>query len=244
VALRPVGEVPLFAWARQHEVRVWQGLVRAQKTKRRRPEPPEVQQCLWAPSGMEHMDAPFEWAIKTTTGDSTERWRFHYGTWLAGIGKKQEAIQVLSRSSLGAGRALLARLLELGGDIEGAAEAFGSIQEQWLQLHPQVVVARDRVLRKLGAHTMAEREKWLSQVEALQDEWLIERRVQLLIDKGEFQTAKQLLLSVAFQNVHQRYARTALWNQLCESLHEPRLPIPAALGEDRLAAFGAYREFE
>src|SRR5690242_9739692 len=132
VALRPVGEVPLFAWARQHEVRVWKRLVMAQKTKRRRPEPPEVHQCLWAPSGMEHMDAPFQWAIKTTTGDSTERWRFHYGTWLAGIGKKQEAIQVLSRSRLGVARALLARLLELEGDIEGAAEAFGSIQEQWL----------------------------------------------------------------------------------------------------------------
>src|SRR4029077_21089427 len=42
VALRPVGEVPLFAWARQHEVHVWKGLVRAQKTKRRRPEPSEV----------------------------------------------------------------------------------------------------------------------------------------------------------------------------------------------------------
>jgi len=193
---------------------------------------------------MEHMDAPFEWAIKTTTGDSAERWRFHYGTWLAGIGKKQEAIQVLSRSPLGVARALLARLLEQEGDIEGAADAFGSIQEQWLQLHPQVVVARDRVLRTLGAHTMAEREQWLRQVEALQDEWLIERRVQLLIDKGEFQTARQLLLSVPFQHVHQRYARTALWNQLCESLHEPRLPIPAALGEDRLATFGAYREFE
>src|SRR5256885_11572683 len=93
-----------------------------------------------SPSGMEHMDAPFEWAIKTTTGDTTERWRFHYGTWLAGTGKKKEAIEVLSASGLGVARALLARLLELDGDIEGAAKAFESIQEQWLQLHPQVVV--------------------------------------------------------------------------------------------------------
>ena len=244
VALRPVNEVPLFDWARQQEVQVWKDLERAHRTKERRPEPPEVHQCLWAPSGMEHMDAPFEWAIQTTTGDTTERWRFHYGTWLAGTGKKKEAIQVLSASGLGVARALLARLLELDGDIEGAAKAFGSIQEQWLQLHPQVVVGRDSVLRKLGTHTMAEREKWLSQVDALQDEWIIERRVQLLIDKAEFQTAKQLLLSVPFQKVHQRYARTALWNQLCENLHEPRLPIPAELGEDQLAIFGAYREFE
>ena len=91
---------------------------------------------------------------------------------------------------------------------------------------------------------MAEREKWLNQVDALQDEWIIERRVQLLIDRGELQEAKRLLLSVSFQKVHQRYARTALWNQLCEKLHEPCLPIPAALGEDQLATFGAYREFD
>ena len=244
VALRPVSDVPLFAWARQLEVQVWQDLVRAHKTKGRRPAPPEVHQCLWAPSGMEHMDAAFKWAIKTTKGDTTDRWRFHYGTWLAGTRKKKEAIHALSTSSLGVARALLARLLELDGDIEGAAKAFRSIEEQWLQLHPQVVVARDSVLRKLGTHTMAEREKWLGQVDALQDDRLIERRVQLLVDEGEFQTAKQLLLSVPFQKVHQRYARTALWNQLCEKLHESRLPIPAELGEDQLATFGAYREFE
>src|SRR6266478_4364771 len=136
------------------------------KTGGRRPEPPEVQQYLWAPSGMEHLDAAFKWAIRTTKGDTTERWRFHYGTWLAGTGQMKEAVQVLSTSRLGVARALLARLLELDGDIERAAKAFGSIQEQWLRLHPQVVVGRDSVLRKLGTHTMAEREKWLSQVDA------------------------------------------------------------------------------
>ena len=244
VELRPVSDVPLFDWARRQEVQVWRDLVRAHKTKGRRPEPPEVHHCLWAPSGMEHMDAPFQWAIKTTKGDKTQLWRLHYGTWLAGVGKKQEAIAVLATSGLGVARVLLARLLELQGDIDGAVKALGSIEERWLQLHPQVVVGRDSVLRRFGTDTIAEREKWLNQVDALQDEWVIERRVQLLIDKGEFQKAKQLLLSVSFQKVHQRYARTALWNQLCEQLHEPRLPIPAELGEDQLAAFGAYREFE
>jgi hypothetical protein len=193
---------------------------------------------------MEHLDAAFRWAIRTTKGDTTERWRFHYGTWLAGTGQMKEAIQVLSTSSLGIARVLLARLLELEGDVEGAGKAFGSIRERWLQLQTQVMVGRDTVLRKLGTHTLAERERWLNQVDALQDEWIIERRVQLLIDKAEFQAAKQLLLSVPFQKVHQRYARTALWNQVCDKLHEPRLPIPAELGEDQLATFGAYREFE
>ena len=193
---------------------------------------------------MENMNAAFEWAIGNTNDEKAEQWKFHYGTWLAGTGKKTEAIRVLSTSSLGLAHALLARLLKSEGDIEGAGKALGSIQERWLQLHPQIVVQRDEVLRNLGTHTMAEREKWLNQVDALQDEWIIERRVQLLIDRGELQEAKRLLLSVSFQKVHQRYARTALWNQLCEKLHEPCLPIPAALGEDQLATFGAYREFD
>jgi len=76
VALRPVNEVPLFDWARQHEVQVWKDLGRAH-TKGRQPEPPEVHQCLWAPSGMEHMDPPSNRrsrpprARKRTDGDFT-----------------------------------------------------------------------------------------------------------------------------------------------------------------------------
>ena len=244
VELRPIDEVPLFDWAREEEVKVWKDLLSAHKAKGTIPEPPEIQQCLWAPSAMENMNAAFEWAIENTDGDKAERWAFYYGTWLAGIGKKQAAIQVLSTSSLGIAKALLARLLKLDGDIEGAAQALGSIQEQWLQLHPQIIVERDDVLRSSGTRTLAEREQWLNRVDALHDEWIIERRVQLLIDKGESQEAKKLLLSVSFQKVHQRYARTALWNQLCEKLHEPCLPIPPELGEDQLAVFGAYREFE
>jgi len=129
-------------------------------------------------------------------------------------------------------------------DYEGAARALGSIREKWVQLHPQIIVERDEVLRHFGPEALAERERWLSQVGALQDERVIERRVQLLIDKGELQQAKALLLSVRFQRVHQRYARTALWKELCAKLDEPGLPIPTELGEDRLATFGAYREFE
>jgi hypothetical protein len=78
----------------------------------------------------------------------------------------------------------------------------------------------------------------------LKDEWIIERRVQLLIDKGEIQDARRLLLSVPFQKVHQTYTRTGLWLQICEKVGESCDPIPQVLGEDRLARFGAYREFQ
>lgn len=100
------------------------------------------------------------------------------------------------------------------------------------------------VLRNLRTKTLAEREKWLSRVDALQDEWIIEWRVLLLIDKGQYEEAKNLLLSTRFQKVHQTYTRTGLWNQICEKLHLASQPIPEQLGEDRLANFGAYREFE
>ena len=244
IDLRPVRDVPLFDWARQDEVKVWRDLVRAYESKGRLPPPPEIDRCLWPPSGMEELNAPFKWAIEQTKDAEKEHWKFYYGTWLAGRGKKQEAIRVLSATrGMGVANALLARLLNTAGDLEGAARALESIQEQWLQLHPQIIVARDDVLRALGTHTIAEREQWLSRVDALHDERIIERRVQLLIDREEFQAAKRLLLSASFQKIHQRYVRTALWKEICERLNEPCMPIPAELGEDQLAPFGAYREF-
>lgn len=56
--------------------------------------------------------------------------------------------------------------------------------------------------------------------------------------------AKKLLLGTHFQLVHQTYNRTALWKQICDRLNEPHYPVPVQLGEDNLATFGAYREFE
>jgi len=84
----------------------------------------------------------------------------------------------------------------------------------------------------------------LTKADALKDEWVIERRVQLLIDKGDLQKAKDLLLATPFQKIHQSYVRTGLWLQLCEKLNLPCSPVPSQLGEDKLARFGAYREYE
>ena len=162
----------------------------------------------------------------------------------AGRGNAEEAIKILSQSNVGVAKALLARLLKQKGDMVGAKKAFESIDEKWLLLHPQIVVERDKVLRNLGPQTIAEREHWLSKVDALKDEWIIERRVQLLIDKGEFKKARDLLLSTPFQKVHQTYTRTNLWMQICEKLKLSCYPIPKELGEDQLARFGAYREYE
>jgi Domain of unknown function (DUF5107) len=243
--LRSIKDIPLFQWARPKEVRTWQDLVKAYQQKRTLPEPPEIDQRLWAPSGMENLDAAFQWAISHTRGEKADLWKFYYGTWLAGRGENKNAIRVLCESKAGIAKALLARVLKLTGDISGAVTAVNSITDPWLALHPQVVVERDKILRSSGVqNTLAEREKWLSRVDALKDEWIIERRVQLLIDEDKALQAKELLLSVPFQKVHQTYTRTGLWKQITEKLNIPFLPIPAQLGEDRLAHFGAYREYE
>jgi hypothetical protein len=243
-ALRPTDQIPLFEWARPAEVSVWKDLLQAFRTKGKLPAPPTVDQNLWAPSGFENMDAAFNWAIAKSAPADADLWRLYYGSWLAGRGKKDDAIKMLSAAKTGVAKALLGRLYKSNGDLLNAAKAFDSITEKWLQLHPQVVVERDKILRGLGPQTLAQREEWLSLVDALPDEWLKERTVQLLIDKKEYRQAKDLLLSVPFQKVHQTYTRTNLWRQITDKLGIPFLPIPDQLGEDQLFTFGAYREFE
>jgi hypothetical protein len=244
VQLRSLKSVPLFEWARPGEVSGWNDLRKAFKGNGKVLDPPTIQSNNWAPSGMEDLGPAFVWAIEKSAKEKADSWKFHYGTWLAGRGDSAKAIRILSESNTGLAKALLARLLRIKGDHKGAVNAYHLIQERWLQLHPQVVIERDKALRNLGKETLREREAWLKQVDALEDEWVIERRVQLLIDKGDATDAKKLLLSVNFQKVHQTYTRTNLWFQICDLLKEPRLPIPDQLGEDRLANFGAYREFE
>jgi hypothetical protein len=243
--LRSTKEIPLFSWARKEDVKDWEALINIYKSKKiMNLLAPDIYESNWAPSGMENLDEAFKLAIKYSIGKNKDNWKFYYGTWLAGRGNSEEAIKILSETKIGVAKALLARLLKLKGDMNGAKKAYDSIEEKWLQIHPQIIVERDKVLRNLGLQTIPEREQWLSKVDALKDEWIIERKVQLLIDKGEFQKAKDLLLSTPFQKVHQTYTRTNLWMQICDKLNISCIPIPKELGEDRLARFGAYREYE
>lgn len=244
VKLRPVSSVPLFGWARAETVDPWLELMRAAAGECSYPNPPGPEEMTWAPSGMEDLGPAFRGAIGEAGPEMADLWTFHYGTWLAGRGDTLEAIRILSECRSGAARALLGRLLYLAGDAEGAAEAFRSIREEWLLIHPQVATERDKVLRALGRQTLTERDYWLQRTGALEDEWVMERRVQWLIDNGEAERARELLLSIPFQKIHQSYTRTALWFQVCDALGSERFPIPRSLGEDRLAGFGSYREFE
>lgn len=243
-SLRPLSAVPLFGWARAKEVALWTMLRDAWQKKSAAPKPPMIDALNWAPSGMEDLDAGFQWVIDKEAGMNKNLWQLYYGAWLAGRDETEKAVPLLNASTLGPAKVLLARIYVMKKDLHAACRAMDAVTAPYLQLHPQIVVERDKILRAIGTSTLAEREQWLTQVAALPDEWIIERKVQLLIDKGQYQSAKELLLSTPFQKVHQTYTRTALWMQLCKKLNIDCLPIPSSLGEDRLAVFGAYREYE
>jgi len=241
--LRPVAAIPKFSWASPAGVQVWLDLMKAEEQKAKLPVAPSIDEMLWPPSGIENMDAAFQYAIATDESKS-DGWKFYYGTWLAGRTRKKEAIRLFSQCQGGLAKVLLARLLKLEGDTSGALSAIELVNEPWLQLHPQIVVERDKLLRSAGTKTIPEREKWIAAVGALRDEWILERKVQLLIDEGRIENAKALLLSVPWQKVHQTYTRTGLWRQICEKQGLNYQPVPPQLGEDHLARFGAYREYE
>lgn len=243
VFLRPSTEIPFFDWDKNSRNIPWLALLHAYKYREAVPLIDPFTTC-WAPSGMENLDEPFQWAIASCDKKQLDYWQYYYGAWLAGRDRIDEAIICLNDVKLGLGKALLARLYEICGEYIKAEQIYDSIQEEWVALHPQVVVARDKLLRLLGTNTLSKREEWLNKVDASTDEWIGERRVQLLIDKGEYEAAKELLLSIRFQKVHQTYNRTDLWYQICKALGNPWQPVPVCLGEDRLARFGAYREFE
>ncbi len=243
VTLRNLAQVPLFGWARKNEVEVWEKLrTTAQSNSTLRP--PAIESNTWPPSGMENLDGSFRKIISEAKGNSRDLWKFYYGTWLAGRGETENAIRVLSDVQTGVGKALLSRLYKNKGDIASAKKAILSISERYLQIDPQIVVERDKILRSKENLNIVERGKWLDMVSELRDEWVIERRIQWLIDDGKLKQAKDLLLSTPFQKVHQSYNRTNLWQQISDRLKIPFLPVPEQLGEDRLARFGAYREYE
>lgn len=243
--LRPVDEVPLFDWARPEETAVWTELSDASRRNGEVPPAPDPIEGKWAPSGMEDMDQAFQWAIERSDASGKESWRYQYGTWLAGRERWDEAIRQLSGINMDLAKALVARLYVREEAWQKAREAYAAIPgSSWLNLHPQFIIERDKLLRRIGKETLPERAEWLSKVDASSDEWLAERNAQLYIDQGRYQQAKDLLLSTRFQKVHQTYTRTGLWEQINEGLGVPSQPVPEQLGEDRLARFGAYREYE
>ena len=243
--LRQVKDVPLFTWAREEDVDGWLQLISAhgERDVRRIPRVPDMDNNRWAPSGIAELGDALSWVVSLTEDDERDKWLFQRGAWLAGRDEPDHALEVLSQSRDDRARVLAGRLwLVSKHDARAAAEAFRAIESSVISLHPQVVIERDRALAAFGGETIEERASWLNAVAALDDEWLIERRAALLLDRGDAREALQVLMSARFQLVHQRYERTRLWRRAISMLDLKPEEYPSWLGEDDLAEFGAYRE--
>lgn len=244
--LRDVSEVPLFSFARDQKVQIWHLLIRAYNKMDTSgiPIPPTVEEGIWPSGGLTTLEDPFKWAIECESNSNKSLWQLYYGIWLLDLNRVDEGIQVLHDSGLDMANAVLGRVYFRNGFFEKAASRYDTIKSEALSLHPQLVVERDKALAEIGQDAVQQRENWLDKVNALEDEFIIERRIDLLIDKRLFVEAKTLLLETQFQKIHQRYERKKLWEKLCHKSNMNVEPFPENLGEDNLAKFGKYREFE
>ncbi len=250
--------IPLFGWAPRESLAVWIRLEEAYAAGDPEElavlEAPSVEDCNWPPSGMERLGDALQWAerVWVESGNESERllWRYYYGVWLAGRGELEAAIGVLETVDADWSFALLGRLYRaVRGDHEASLAAYRRIRSAAWSLHPQVFAERDVTLSFFGAAAFAERADWFERVASLQDDVLAERRAYFLFEKGDVLEAKALLERTPFEKVHQRYARSGLWRRIADALGDAGAQgdadgtavVPAHLGEDDLAVYGAYR---
>ena len=246
VELRDISEVPFFSFSRKWEVETWQLLIRSHELKDTSaiPKPPAPEKGVWPPGGMQQLEEPFKWAVAHADKSMKSLWQWYYGVWLLDLDRIEEGAQILNKSELDLARAMLGRIYNRLGDFERAVGYYNSVKEEAMNNHPQITVERDKALARLGPERIQERQRWLDQIDALNDEFMIERRIDLLIDMNETEVARNLLLKTRFQKIHQRYERKKLWKKLCKKTKSKVEPYPENLGEDNLSKFGKYREFD
>lgn len=237
-------DIPLFDWVPRQQIEPWMTLLDAYGGNRRDEAeiPPDTNSCVWPPSGMEGLGDAIRWGMSCCSGESRQIWQYYLGMWQAGRGDIPQALETLAGVEADYAHALRGRLLSafIGDDL-GACEAFRDIKSHAWSLHPQIAVERDLALAALGKETLEERTLWLSRIDSLDDEYVAERMASLLLDSGNPSAARKLLLSVPFERVHQRYARSVLWEMIESALGNAHNDPPETLGEDDLAEYGQYR---
>jgi Domain of unknown function (DUF5107) len=248
VQLIPQEEIPRFSWTRRAKVVPWIELLNAFEngTPNEIPAPPEPHHHSWPPSGMFELEHALVWASKYTDTYKSDLWNFYLGVWYAGNEQYDEGLRILSNVRNDFARIVEARIYLRNKKLPlECIKALSKISLVSLTLHPQVIIERDLALAMMGEGQLDERNYWLEQLNALNDEELIERRCQLLFDQERYEEAKLLLESTRFSLVHQRYSRTNLWNMIHDKLGASMSEsLPDTLGEDQLAKFGQYRVFD
>ena len=113
-----------------------------------------------------------------------------------------DAIGLLQTLDVDCAYALLGRLLRVvKQEYEASRIAYDSIESAAWKLHPQLFIERDMTLEAIGHSTLEERERWFKQVDALQDDGLVERRAAMLVARGSLAEAKTLLENHRFGGV-------------------------------------------
>ena len=235
--LLPVTDMPLFSWPLVPYIQAWRQLIAESHTDMHQ----QAWSDNWAPSGMDDLGPALERLYAREETALRSFCAFQLGAWFAGRDAVDHALFWLARSTDDRAFALAARLHRFcRKDATTAVRWFGFIRSEPFALHPQVVVERDLALAMIGATTLHERQTWLDRVVASSDESIVERRAQLAFDQGRPQEALKYLMSQPFQLVHQRYVRSDLLRSIVGS----GAVIPESLGEDDLARWGAYREYQ
>lgn len=241
-------EIPIFEWTKRDKVLPWLELLAAYEAKdvARIPKSPDLFQSCWPPSGMHLLEESIQWAIENTHDTEKDLWTSYLGLWCAGSDLFDKAIRILSEAKNDFARLVEARIhLRNNNNPIESLKSLGKIATESLKLHPQVIIERDMALELIGSEKNEEREFWLNQVNALNDEGIVERRCQLLFDSGDYQGANELLERTKFTLVHQRYFRTNLWTKVNEKFgNEVEKEFLESLGEDSLAKFGQYRVYD
>ena len=244
VKLRDISEVSLFSYARSKEVKKWQLLIQAfvKKDISIVQDPPDPVEVNW-PVGPD-LEEPLKWVIMQAHKSIKPLWKMYLGIWFLNLERIEESIEMLVDSGLDISFALLGRIYNRKGNYEKAIEYYNSIEDKAIKMHPQIIVERDKTLEQIGHSSLSDRKFWLDQVESLNDEFIIERRIDMLIEMDEIEEAQKILERTKFQKIHQRYERKKLWKKLCKKTNSNIEPYPQYLGEDNLAIFGKYREFD
>ena len=243
IELRPLEEVPWFNWPPREAARFWCTVLQAhaRDALAELPLPPGLDRNLWAPSGMDDLGEALRWATTGMSNGGSDGWLLQLGAWLSARGFVDDGLDALTKSRDDRARALAGLYRTAKRDACAAAASFARIQSQAMALHPQVMVERDLALASLGADGSATRGVGAGPRGCSQDEWVIERHAALLLDQGKAEEARALLEGTRFQLIHQRISRTELWRRINEQLNLAPPHVRAELGEDDLAAFGAYR---
>lgn len=256
-------EIPLFGLADKEKNNIWRRVCQAYE-KGDRFEVQEIGPTDWPSCAIPGLGEALD-CFAREEGDPM--WKYYYALFLLGAGfrimeddwkeaggeeaaggepageeaARKLAMELLQASDTDAANGLLGRIFRIQGEYEASRQAYDRIRHRSWREHPQIVAERDMTLEKCPG-TLELRKEYLDAVEGVQDDYLVERRVKLLMDSGEYGQAKTLLLSHEFEPVHQRYERTGMLYEILEKLGEPKPDsIPQNIGEDQLAVYGAYR---